>query len=701
MVPRIPGRTTAVLVDEVDANHRNGTFAIPSGGIILLMDEHDASAGVMAMTAAGATFTRDTTGTPAAGQFYYDPELRRVICNATDAGKTVNSLQYYSLGGVVRAATLNDILAAVQSMATNKSDVLRVASSLSLTAANAPDYDLAIVNDGTNPPTFYVSDRVDTWNQTAGSSAPAAGTLGFTAQPALVASSVTGGGWIVQFAYQNDGSANPVTIEQQLVSGGAWTTVTPVAAGAAWRVTVAGQAPGSYAHKIRLSQGASTVTSTTAVVVNLSVPAATVNVSNVAMLAGQGSMNVAGVVSGRATQGTVTKLRFVCMLAADADEAAAVTAGRYIDLVSPTLDVNGNYSASLSPLSMAYSAAYTVKVQVTQLSGDGITSQAGNWSAGAAISTPAVPVVTGFAVTPGNAQNTLSWSALGTGETVNIYRSLTAGVKGSLLYSGLTGTSKVDPSLTNGTTYYYTATRVVGSTESADSAQVSEMPSANLTAGTVVSLTGGNMTALIGSENVSYPAYITQTAASTFRLNSNVKNGTTEYMELTNLSSGLVSGAYLVDIDISAFSSTDLRDCYAISIRDNTVAPTNGDTYNQNSGARKIMLLIRKNGSNYEASIGKINATGTLKQWAPGTSTWVNWGAYPTVITLPTRFKVAKDVSNNYTVTIGSVVATITSDLRNQSSSDYIIVGDPIYDTNDTSKNYGNSDMTIDVYQVK
>src|SRR5207248_10806075 len=64
------------------------------------------------------------------------------------------------------------------------------------------------------------------------------------------------------------------------------------------------------------------------------------------------------------------------------------------------------------------------------------------------------PVPTGLTGTPGNAQVRLSWSASAGAASYNLKRSLTNGVPGAPVGSTI-GTSYIDTSLANGTTYYY------------------------------------------------------------------------------------------------------------------------------------------------------------------------------------------------------------------------------------------------------
>jgi hypothetical protein len=91
---------------------------------------------------------------------------------------------------------------------------------------------------------------------------------------------------------------------------------------------------------------------------------------------------------------------------------------------------------------------------------------------------PAAPA--GFSATPGNAQVTLTWSAVTGATSYNVYWSTTAGV------TKATGTQLADVTrpyvhtgLTNGTAYYYVVTAVNAGGESAASVQASATPALN------------------------------------------------------------------------------------------------------------------------------------------------------------------------------------------------------------------------------
>jgi fibronectin type 3 domain-containing protein len=90
---------------------------------------------------------------------------------------------------------------------------------------------------------------------------------------------------------------------------------------------------------------------------------------------------------------------------------------------------------------------------------------------------PAAP--TGLTATAGNAQVSLSWAASSGATSYNVKRSTTNGGPYTTVASGVTTTSVIDASLTNGTTYYYVVTAVNAIGESGNSNQASATPAAS------------------------------------------------------------------------------------------------------------------------------------------------------------------------------------------------------------------------------
>ncbi len=85
------------------------------------------------------------------------------------------------------------------------------------------------------------------------------------------------------------------------------------------------------------------------------------------------------------------------------------------------------------------------------------------------------PVPTGLTAIPGNMQVTLNWSGSGTAASYNIKRSLISGPFLDVA-TNVRSTSYIDTGLTNGLTYRYVVSAVNALGQSADSSQVSAIP---------------------------------------------------------------------------------------------------------------------------------------------------------------------------------------------------------------------------------
>lgn len=95
----------------------------------------------------------------------------------------------------------------------------------------------------------------------------------------------------------------------------------------------------------------------------------------------------------------------------------------------------------------------------------------------AATVAPAAP--TGLTASGGNAQVTLNWTASSGAASYNILRGTSAGGESATpIATGVTSTSYVDHSVTNGTTYYYEVVAVNGVGSSGTSNEASAVPSA-------------------------------------------------------------------------------------------------------------------------------------------------------------------------------------------------------------------------------
>ncbi|MBP2633089.1 MAG: hypothetical protein H6Q70_3717 [Firmicutes bacterium] len=91
---------------------------------------------------------------------------------------------------------------------------------------------------------------------------------------------------------------------------------------------------------------------------------------------------------------------------------------------------------------------------------------------------PYAPIVapTNLTATAGDSEVTLSWTAVDGATSYIVKRSTTSGGTYTTIASDVTGTSYVDTSVTNGTTYYYVVTAVNAEGESNNSNEASATP---------------------------------------------------------------------------------------------------------------------------------------------------------------------------------------------------------------------------------
>jgi alpha-L-rhamnosidase len=85
---------------------------------------------------------------------------------------------------------------------------------------------------------------------------------------------------------------------------------------------------------------------------------------------------------------------------------------------------------------------------------------------------------TGLIASPGNAQVSLSWQGATGATSYTVKRSLVKGGPYAVIASGITGTSHVDPTVTNGVTYYYVVSAQDGQGGESGSSEAIAIPSA-------------------------------------------------------------------------------------------------------------------------------------------------------------------------------------------------------------------------------
>jgi parallel beta-helix repeat protein len=137
-------------------------------------------------------------------------------------------------------------------------------------------------------------------------------------------------------------------------------------------------------------------------------------------------------------------------------------------------------------------AGSTYYYKIVAVNGDGSSPDSTEVSITASVSAP-----TGLSATGSSGSAALSWTASTGATSYNVKRSTVNGGPYSTISSNVTAVTYTDTPLTNGITYYYVVSAVNGSSESADSSQVSATPSS----GAALVRTGWTATA----SSITYP----------------------------------------------------------------------------------------------------------------------------------------------------------------------------------------------------
>jgi len=217
-----------------------------------------------------------------------------------------------------------------------------------------------------------------------------------------------------------------------------------------------------------------------------------------------------------------------------------------------TLVQTGITGTTFTDTALSDGTAYFYEVTAVNAGNEGLASN--EVSATPEVAVPSAP--TDLTSTAGNAQVSLSWSASAGASSYNLYRGTSSGGE-TLLQSGIAGTSFIDTSVSNGTTYFYEVTAVNAGGESLASNETSARPQlpvppapANLVA------TAGNTSVVLSWSSVagstSYDIYRGTSSGSETLLKSGVSattftdthltNGKTYYYEITAVNASGQSG---------------------------------------------------------------------------------------------------------------------------------------------------------------
>src|ERR1035437_5077463 len=140
-----------------------------------------------------------------------------------------------------------------------------------------------------------------------------------------------------------------------------------------------------------------------------------------------------------------------------------------------TAYASGLTTTGYTDTSVTAGTTYYYKVAAVNSTGTSAQSSEVNAVPTSGGTVPATP--TGVTATAGTTKVTLSWSASSGATTYSVYRSTSSNGEGSTAYaSGLTTTGYTDTSVTAGTTYYYKVAAVNSTGTSAQSAEVSAVP---------------------------------------------------------------------------------------------------------------------------------------------------------------------------------------------------------------------------------
>ncbi|NBC70852.1 hypothetical protein GT003_17775 [Paenibacillus sacheonensis] len=154
--------------------------------------------------------------------------------------------------------------------------------------------------------------------------------------------------------------------------------------------------------------------------------------------------------------------------------------GGFTEAHSKTFTINANSGYTTYDVDMTGVSGWTgtiKQLRVDAFSGSGSIDfdsiKIGGSGGGGTV--PSAP--TGLTATGGNAQASLSWSAVSGATSYNVKRSTTSGGSYTNVATGVTSTSYTNTGLTNGTTYYYVVSAVNSAGEGTNSSQASATPS--------------------------------------------------------------------------------------------------------------------------------------------------------------------------------------------------------------------------------
>ena len=270
------------------------------------------------------------------------------------------------------------------------------------------------------------------------------------------------------------------------------------------------------------------------------------------------------------------------------------------------------------------------------------------------------------------------------GATANLYTQVSA--DGNKYVTG-----EVTPVATRGTT--------AGVEVAATAATVTDPYLITLNNSDVVSLTGGNMVALVSAGT------LTQTAVDTFTLDTYTDGGTDKTAALRSQSA---LSTYTFRAKASNVADLGTASARLISITDNVRVPTNETANADFIGQRKIAVWFRDNAGTREVYIATFDDSSVATYWNPTANQWdsnVVW--YSVVDNVDIVIAEVQKDATNYTIRVykaDGVTAALTnqptvrakSAIRGSATDDYVVIGDHILETI-----YGQHDYDFQIQQAQ
>jgi autotransporter-associated beta strand protein len=231
--------------------------------------------------------------------------------------------------------------------------------------------------------------------------------------------------------------------------------------------------------------------------------------------------------------------------------------------------------------------------------GYGYALSASNGTLSLTVTAPATQP-TGLTATGGNGSVSLGWAAASGAVSYNVKRSPTSGGGYVTIASGVTATTYIDYSVSNGTTYYYVVSSVNGAGESTNSTQAGAMPVNQ------VALPSPWTKVDVGSVGTTGTSYYD--GGSTFVVKGAGRGlrTTADSLQFAYVTTTLTSFSVVARVTTSPTGSSQV----GVMMRSGTSA-----------GATMVAVMLDPNAGSYRARLGYRTTTGGSMAWASAAST--------------------------------------------------------------------------------